>query len=163
LYKKTLFDGILYPKGKLYEDSHTSYKLLYRARKIVFTTTPLYYYYENPESITTDRFSERTFDVLEAGRCATLFFENEQRYDAVNVLKTFLLAREIYCWWGVKYVLKENERAKEMLKTFRMEYRNACTLKDFSFKWKMIFLVFSVCPSLYALYKKVSPVYIGNQ
>lgn len=163
LYKKELFDGVKYPKGKLYEDSYTSYKLLYRATKMFFSTSRLYYYYENPQSITAVKFSERTLDILDASRSAVSFFAKENRFDVVNILNEFLLAREIYCWWGVKYVLKKKKRAKELLKTYRTDFRRACGLKEFSIKWKIIFCVFALCPDIYALYKKISPVYIGNR
>lgn len=163
LYKKELFDGVKYPKGKLYEDSYTSYKLLYRATKMVFSTSRLYYYYENPQSITTVKFSERTLDILDASRSAIDYFETEKRYDVVSVLNQFLLAREIFCWWGMKYTLKEKEKAKEILKTFRTDFKKTRKIKDFPLKWNVVYLVLALCPEMYALYKRLSPVYIGNQ
>lgn len=51
IYKKSLFDGIRYPTGKLHEDEFTTHKLIHRAQKIVFTTMPLYFYFQREDSI----------------------------------------------------------------------------------------------------------------
>lgn len=44
IYKKECFDGIRFPKGKLYEDARTNYKIYQRCKKICYTQSPLYYY-----------------------------------------------------------------------------------------------------------------------
>lgn len=55
LYKKSLFnDGIRYPKGLLHEDVATTYKLLYKAKKIAYVALPLYCYFQRKGSIVGD-------------------------------------------------------------------------------------------------------------
>ena len=51
LYKKSLFEKIRYPKGKLHEDEMTTYKVLFQRKNIVFTKLKLYNYFINDESI----------------------------------------------------------------------------------------------------------------
>lgn len=51
LYKRDLFDGIIMPEGIINEDDWTTWKLYYRASKIIVTNRPLYYYTVNPNSI----------------------------------------------------------------------------------------------------------------
>lgn len=51
LYKRELLDGIVMPEGIINEDDWTTWKLYYKAQKIVVTNQPLYYYTVNPNSI----------------------------------------------------------------------------------------------------------------
>lgn len=51
LYKRELFDTIRYPEGRLFEDIATTYKLVYKAKRIVMLDTPLYYYRRREGSI----------------------------------------------------------------------------------------------------------------
>ena len=52
LYHRSLFDGIRYPDGKLYEDIATTYKLVYKANRIVAINDLLYNYRLRKEGIT---------------------------------------------------------------------------------------------------------------
>lgn len=51
LYKCELLDDITMPEGIINEDDWTTWKIYYRAKKIVVTNRPLYYYTVNPGSI----------------------------------------------------------------------------------------------------------------
>ena len=66
LYKKELFNNIRYPLGKMYEDVFTTYKLFFKAKKVVYMDEPLYYYIQRDGSILRKGFSEKQFDQLEA-------------------------------------------------------------------------------------------------
>ena len=58
LYKKYFFKDIRYPEGRLHEDEFTTYKVLFRCKNICFVDEVLYYYFINPESITSGNSSE---------------------------------------------------------------------------------------------------------
>lgn len=66
MYQRTLFDGIGFADGKLFEDHFTIYKILERAKKIVNTTTPLYYYCKRSTSIGGTAFSDKNYQLKEA-------------------------------------------------------------------------------------------------
>lgn len=51
LFKRELFDNILFPVGKLYEDIATTYKLFSRANNILYIPVPMYHYYQRCDSI----------------------------------------------------------------------------------------------------------------
>ena len=51
LYKKSLFEKIRFPEGKLQEDEFTTYKLLYQSRKIAYVNQNLYIYRIRENSI----------------------------------------------------------------------------------------------------------------
>lgn len=51
LYKRSLFEEIRYPEGRLFEDSPTTWKLLSKAENIYFIEEILYFYYMRNDSI----------------------------------------------------------------------------------------------------------------
>ena len=68
LYRKSLFEGIRYPVGKVYEDIATTYKLVHASRKSVFSDKNLYVYRKRPGSISVSKTKERLYQGLEAAR-----------------------------------------------------------------------------------------------
>jgi glycosyltransferase involved in cell wall biosynthesis len=44
LYRRTVFDSILFPEGRIFEDLAIAYRICYRARNIVAQDKPLYHY-----------------------------------------------------------------------------------------------------------------------
>ena len=51
LYKRELFSNILYPKGMLYEDLATTYKLIDKTQRVVYTPAKKYAYVQRQGSI----------------------------------------------------------------------------------------------------------------
>lgn len=51
LYKRTLFEGIRYPEGRLFEDSPTTWKLICKAKNVYYIENTLYFYYMRSDSI----------------------------------------------------------------------------------------------------------------
>ena len=66
LYKKELFNGIRFPKGKKYEDIPVIYKLFLKANNISFVDTELYGYFIREDSITGKYNIETNKDFIEA-------------------------------------------------------------------------------------------------
>ena len=52
IYRRTLFDEVLFPEGRVFEDVATLPSLLKKARKVRTTPQGLYHYYQNAEGIT---------------------------------------------------------------------------------------------------------------
>ncbi|MCM1077580.1 MAG: glycosyltransferase [Bacteroides sp.] len=63
LYKRSCLDGISFEHGCIYEDLDMFYKLRPRGGKIAVTGCPVYFYRDNPGSI-TNTFSPSRLDVL---------------------------------------------------------------------------------------------------
>lgn len=74
LFKTSLLKNIRFPYGKLYEDQFTTYKIIYKATKIVEIGDKLYGYYMRDSSIMHSPFSLRCYENLEACTQAELFF-----------------------------------------------------------------------------------------
>lgn len=64
LYKKSLFNNIKYPEGMLFEDIATTYKLFMKAKKIIFGSQSKYNYIIRKDSITTQKFNKKKFDLI---------------------------------------------------------------------------------------------------
>lgn len=62
MYKSELFYGVRYPKGLLFEDLPTTYKLLIKAEKVVFQDEESYYYFLRHNSIEGSPFSPHKLD-----------------------------------------------------------------------------------------------------
>lgn len=62
IYKKELFDGLIYPEDTLYEDIVTSYNIGKRAKNAYVTEKVGYYYVDNPESIVNSQFNPKQYD-----------------------------------------------------------------------------------------------------
>ena len=64
IYKRSLFDGIRFPIGRLHEDVFTTYKLIHEAGSVAVTDYVGYVYRINENSITTSEFSPKKLDSI---------------------------------------------------------------------------------------------------
>ena len=60
LFDKSLFNNISFPKGYFYEDTGSTYKLIWKANQIFVLDKVLYYYFIRPDSITTRKHTEES-------------------------------------------------------------------------------------------------------
>ena len=61
LYHKSLFKDIYYPEGQVFEDTATTYKIIWKASRIYCIDKVLYYYYRHLGSITMQNVSKELF------------------------------------------------------------------------------------------------------
>ena len=66
LYKKDLFNDIRYPKGKIFEDIDTTYKLIDKVKKVACGYSAKYYYMIRKSSITTNGFQDKHYYMIDA-------------------------------------------------------------------------------------------------
>lgn len=64
LFKTCDFSDIRFPKGRLYEDTATIYKLFLKTERVIFGARPLYYYVARDGSISRSAFSVKQMDGL---------------------------------------------------------------------------------------------------
>lgn len=96
LYRKTLFDDILYPVGEKHEDTLTTYKILSLARKVSYVAESLYYYIERAGSIMqTEKIEERLIARERAANEATKYFKDEKDLEKAAEV-SMLLAKYAY-------------------------------------------------------------------
>lgn len=68
LYRRKYFAEVRYPEGKNFEDTFTTYKILFAGKKVAFIDHPLYYYFYNPEGISHSRWTPSELVVMEGIR-----------------------------------------------------------------------------------------------
>lgn len=65
LYQRQLFEQIRYPVGCLHEDVGTTYRLILQCPQIAFLPSPKYHYYQNPKSITKQKFCKDKLSLVD--------------------------------------------------------------------------------------------------
>lgn len=68
LFSRDLFEKLRFPVGKYNEDIYIMTQIIHQAEKIVHIGEAKYYYFHRTDSITTERFSEKKLDLLEANQ-----------------------------------------------------------------------------------------------
>jgi len=76
IFKRELFDALLFPQGMLYEDSAIMYQLFDRANTVAYGNAKLYGYMHREGSITTKKFSKRDLDIITISQQIVRYFEN---------------------------------------------------------------------------------------
>ena len=80
LYRKTLFEGIVFPKNRVFEDLNTVYKLYAKAKAVSYTGTHLYHYIQRADSIIGAVSVQKELD---------FFTANAERYDFITRFPDF--------------------------------------------------------------------------
>lgn len=68
LYNKELLNGIRFVKGQRFEDNEFVFKVISHCDYIGYCNTKLYAYRHRINSITTSKFDEKDFDIIEIGK-----------------------------------------------------------------------------------------------
>ena len=77
LYKSKLFNQVNFPKGRIYEDAATIYKLVDLCDKIAVCSKAVYNYIFKKDSITNEEFSEKNLDIIISTKEMTDFIRNK--------------------------------------------------------------------------------------
>ena len=88
IYKKELFEKnkIEYPVNRYYEDTFTTFKLLYYSKKVVVTDVPLYYYRSREGSIITSNITlKKLNDMLEADIYPVSYYDERKEVELFNL------------------------------------------------------------------------------
>lgn len=149
IYKRTLFDNITFPEGKIHEDEFTTHKLLYKANKVILIDEKLYYYRQTPNSIMNTKFNIKRLDRLEAIRQRMNFFKqiiNEDLYNKTLKKYEYILKKDYF-------ICKSSLNNKDILKKIRIEYRNVffkyILSNKIRVKEKIMSVIFFISPSAY--------------
>ena len=62
LYKKSILDNIEFPVGKLHEDEYTTFKILYKAQKVISTNRILHGYMQTSNSIMRQEIKQKRIE-----------------------------------------------------------------------------------------------------
>ena len=84
IYKRSCFDGVRLPEGRIYEDNATVYKILYKANQVVVTDSVLYYYFTNENSTVNQSFQIKHLDWLLVVEEMISFFAEHQETEMLT-------------------------------------------------------------------------------
>ena len=154
VYKKSLFDDIKFPEGKINEDEATAYRIFYKTERVAFSNSVVYGYYMRDNSITKSKFSKRNFDFLEIAWERCMFFKErgEERY--------YYLFLKIYCWTLLEFsektkkILGDSKKSKELVKEFKEKSKILKKSLYISKSKRIAIGLIRWFPSLYFLLKK---------
>ena len=131
LYKKSCFENIRFPLGKLHEDEYTTYKILFEKSQVSYLKEALYFYYTNPDSIMNSEWTPRRLDLISALEEQIAFFKKNGYYNGLQTSKLFLL-------WKLTSQIKATEKSdeysyltpelKKKLKSYFKEYKKDLNL-----------------------------------
>ena len=77
IWKKSLFDGIIFPEGQIYEDADRIYYIVSHGEKFVKLDCAKYHWTQNPNSITHRAFSRKKLDEIKALESMINFFSDD--------------------------------------------------------------------------------------
>lgn len=123
LYKKSVFDTIRYPVGKIHEDDFVSHRIYSVVDKVTFVFKPLYFYLQRDSSIMGESFSIKRIDGAEAQLDRILFAMDTERYFLINKSHRILLS---ILWSAMQNVDLSNDSSREKLSSivelYKQEY-----------------------------------------
>jgi len=139
LFKKSCFDNITFPEGRIHEDLSTTYKLFSQSKKSAYTNYIGYIYVKRTNSILTSQFNEKRMDAF-LGWAEILEFMSEKY---VGLTKEFISCFTYGCVDNIYYILnqvEETNQAKQYLnsirKLVRKHYKKIILNELLSMKYK---------------------------
>lgn len=126
LYKKELFEGIRYPVGRIHEDEGTTYKLFYRAKRVIETSKSLYGYILSPNSIMRKPFKTKRIDDAYKSFVESIEFfkDNNEEYLQSRAWLRYLEYCVDYCYTLENSINEDRFEYKDrMYKMFRDNFK----------------------------------------
>lgn len=128
LYKRTLFDNVEYPKGKICEDLPTTYLLFAKSKRVSINSMPMYYYLIRKDSIIHSKFNSKRLDALDFANDETIFIkENFPNILNAAISREFMEA--VYISTTIPYSL-EYKNARKRIKNILKKYRKNILLDN---------------------------------
>lgn len=147
LYKSKLWDGLRMPEGKINEDDFTTWKLYYRAQKIVVSPLPLYYYYVNTSSIMAKQKKTPRLDFIEAYQERIGFFEKEKNW-TLKIMSEIQFCKSLSLYYLSLKRLKEREKAGMVLDLYRKYIKDVLRSDLMPLSLRVYFHLFNMSPLL---------------
>lgn len=125
LYKKSCFENIRYPLGKLHEDEFTTYKILFEKSLVSYLKEPLYFYYTNPDSIVRKEWTPKRLDAIQAFHEQIAYFRKNGFNNALKKCERIIL------WYIVSQIkiIEKSDNLKSYAVILRKDLR--ASIKDY--------------------------------
>ena len=150
LIKSDVAKKLVFPKGKLYEDTYYAYDLIKIANSFVLIDSPSYNYLMRENSITNSKFNPRIFDLI---KIVEKF--HKMTYENYPSLKEAADCRKMYAYFSVlnSILLEENYRNNEyyseILSYFKRNYISLLKNKYITRNRKLCIILIKISIYLY--------------
>lgn len=150
LYKKSLFtdNDIEYPFGRIYEDTFTTYKLLYKADEVAIVNYPLYNYRIRPGSIMKSNLNlKKCRDWFDGDRSAVDFFESNSEIELFNLALNAFFRSQIMLY---KELQKNHQKdcMQQLMSDYKEAYASYTHKMTLGAVKRLIYKMFMYCPML---------------
>lgn len=156
LYKRTAFEDIRFPVGKLHEDVFVTYKVVEKCAKISVLAEKLYYYLQRDNSIMHARYHKGRLDAVEALLNALKFLIERNLLEAIEQICVQIIC--ILSLANAKLDFKD-KASRERYDTLKSEFDGLCKKnrlqKTFSRKTSMHYLLYRISPRLHHVAAKL--------
>lgn len=146
LYKRELFERLLFPVGMLAEDYATTYRYVSFCKKVAWYDRKLYYYRIRKNSIMTQRSMKLTLDVYKIA-CKVHEFELEHFPEEIKIIETS------YVNCLLKTIARIYNEQNRKYESYQMEIENLLKhldLKDLSIKTKVVYFLYRLNKKMFA-------------
>lgn len=157
IYKREIFKMVRFPYGKIHEDMALTYRIVYEAGRIAYTTKKLYFYRTSRSEsiIRAKKFYREKLIVLQFLKEQTEFYEEKKEVDLMKRAYRDYAYALLENYNKTKKVLKD----KEMGYKIKKEYRRICFQvigedNIISLKTKMLLMSCFVIPELWQILMK---------
>lgn len=150
MYHRSLFDGIRYPFGKLYEDLFIYHDILARVDCVAFTGRNSYYYFNRRNSIMNKEYDIRNTDLIEGLDLRICRLREMQFDELADQQLSFVFNHTVEAFEELRDTnFAERERLKEIRKICNRHFGAMMSFHGFSAAQKGKIALFRFCPVLY--------------
>lgn len=152
IYRRDIFTTARYPYGKIHEDIALTYRLVYEAENIAYTTQKLYFCHPaRPDSINgSGRFYRKKLIILQFLKEQIAFYEEKREDELLKKGNRDYAYALLSNYWQTKKILKDRETALRIKKEYRKVYKRVVKEdENVSLKIKLLLMVCCILPGLW--------------
>ena len=156
LFKRSLFNALRFPEGKLFEDGYVAFRYYFASRTVVCLPDCYYFYLTRSNSITTSSLSVKNLDGLDAEVDSIDFLKEKGCFDLLAKAQTKYVGAVIYNL--KRFDLKQKDvqiKFRDLRRDFKRLYAGIMKSSMLSKKEKFIITLFRINPRLCKLIIKV--------
>lgn len=143
LYRKSIWDNLRYPKGKIHEDEFVIHHILDKVKQVVINDGA-YYYYRQREGSITNHYNEKRLHVLEAMEERIQFYwkaKNENLVYQTMYQYFFALASHIQ---QIRKLKQYGVLKKQLKNKLRKLWKKLCVRREIPFLKKVKLFLYIV-------------------
>ena len=156
LAKRSIYQNIRYPVGKIFEDIYTTHKLIWNCERIAVLDVSLFYYFQRPDSIMNASFNMKKLDYLQALVERIQFFKDHFLGELEQIAYDELLHSLIWEYSRTRDLLHNEAGMAYIRQLFRGVYRKGHASRRYPGETKGFLEAFYTNPELIILYWKIS-------